>query len=127
MKVVILAGGLGTRIQEESHLRPKPMIEIGGKPILWHIMKIYASHGFNDFVVCLGYLGDIVREYFANYVMHNSDMTVDLSTNEIQYHTSNAEDWRITLAETGAATYLADQVMLLLGDAGPWRSIHIDP
>jgi glucose-1-phosphate cytidylyltransferase len=101
MKVVILAGGLGTRISEETVLKPKPMIEIGGMPILWHIMKIYSSHGYNDFVVCLGYKGYIVKEYFNNYFLHRSDVTVDLSTNTREVHGSQAEPWRITLVDTG--------------------------
>lgn len=101
MKTVILAGGLGTRISEESHLRPKPMIEIGGRPILWHIMKIYASHGLTDFVVCLGYRGYMVKEFFANYLLHNSDVTIDAATGETTYHQSTAEPWRVTLVDTG--------------------------
>lgn len=104
MKTVILAGGLGTRISEESHLKPKPMIEIGGRPILWHIMKLYSHHGFNDFVVCLGYKGYVVKEYFANYVLHNADLTVDLSRGSIEYHATNHEPWRVTLVDTGEAT-----------------------
>ncbi len=104
MKTVILAGGLGTRISEESHLRPKPMIEIGGRPILWHIMKLYSHHGFNDFVVCLGYKGYVVKEYFANYVLHNADLTVDLARGAIEYHATNHEPWRVTLVDTGEAT-----------------------
>lgn len=104
MKVVILAGGVGSRIQEESHLRPKPMIEIGGKPILWHIMKLYACRGFTDFVICLGYRGYVIREYFANYVLHNSDVTVDLASNRLEFHTTASENWRVTLAETGDET-----------------------
>jgi len=104
MKTVILAGGLGTRISEESHLRPKPMIEIGGRPILWHIMTHYARHGFNDFVVCLGYRGYMIKEYFANYVLHNADVTVDLAKGSIEYHETNHEPWRVTLVETGEQT-----------------------
>lgn len=104
MKTVILAGGLGTRISEESVLRPKPMIEIGGRPILWHIMKIYASHGLNDFVVCLGYRGYMIKEYFANYVLHSSDVTIDAVENKITYHQSAAEPWRVTLVDTGEKT-----------------------
>lgn len=101
MKVVLLAGGLGTRISEESHLRPKPMIEIGGRPILWHIMKIYAHHGVTDFIICLGYRGYMVKEYFANYVLHRSDVTVDLANNSLEFHSHESEPWRVTLAETG--------------------------
>ncbi len=104
LKAVILAGGLGTRISEESHLRPKPMIEIGGHPILWHIMKIYAHHGVTDFIICLGYRSYVVKEYFANYVLHRSDVTFDLESNQITYHNAKAEPWRVTLVETGAET-----------------------
>jgi len=101
MKVVLLAGGLGTRLSEETVLRPKPMVEIGGMPILWHIMKIYSSYGFNDFVVCLGYKGYVVKEYFANYFLHKSDITIDLKDNSIKVHDSQAEPWKITLVDTG--------------------------
>lgn len=101
MKVVILAGGLGTRLSEETVLRPKPMVEIGGMPILWHIMKIYSSYGYNDFVICLGYKGYVVKEYFANYFMHKSDVTIDLKNNSIKVHESEAEPWTITLVDTG--------------------------
>ena len=101
MKVVILAGGLGTRLSEETILKPKPMVEIGGMPILWHIMKIYSAHGFNDFIVCLGYKGYVVKEYFANYFLHKSDVTIDLSNNSIKVHDSQAEPWKITLVDTG--------------------------
>jgi glucose-1-phosphate cytidylyltransferase len=104
MKTVILAGGLGTRISEESHLRPKPMIEIGGRPILWHIMKLFSHYGMNDFIICLGYRGYMVKEYFANYVLHQADITVDLSKGSIEYHATNHEPWRVTLVETGAET-----------------------
>lgn len=104
MKTVILAGGLGTRISEESHLKPKPMIEIGGRPILWHIMKLYSHYGFNDFIICLGYKGYVVKEYFANYVLHNADLTVDLETGTLEYHATNHEPWRVTLVDTGAET-----------------------
>ena len=104
MKTVILCGGLGTRISEESHLKPKPMIEIGGRPILWHIMKLYSSYGFNDFVICLGYRGYVIKEYFANYVLHNADLTVDLAKGSIEYHATNHEPWKVTLVETGAET-----------------------
>ncbi|MHA7685132.1 glucose-1-phosphate cytidylyltransferase [Cupriavidus basilensis] len=101
MKAVILAGGLGTRISEESHLRPKPMIEIGGKPILWHIMKMYAAHGINDFIICLGYKGYVIKEYFANYFLHMSDVTFDMSENRMDVHCRKAEPWRVTLVDTG--------------------------
>jgi glucose-1-phosphate cytidylyltransferase len=104
MKVVILAGGLGTRISEESHLKPKPMIEIGGHPILWHLMKVFSHYGFNDFVICLGYKGYVVKEYFANYVLHNADFTVDLAKGGIEYHATKHEPWRVTLVDTGAET-----------------------
>jgi glucose-1-phosphate cytidylyltransferase len=104
MKVVILAGGLGTRLGEETGVRPKPMIEIGGIPLLLHIMKIYSAHGFNDFVVCLGYLGYVIKEYFANYRLHRSDVTYDFKTGEARYFNSAAEPWRVTLVDTGAET-----------------------
>jgi len=104
MKAVILAGGLGTRISEETHLKPKPMIEIGGKPILWHIMKIYSAHGVNDFVICCGYKGYIIKEYFANYFLHMSDVTFDMQKNEMKVHQRKAEPWRVTLVDTGEDT-----------------------
>jgi len=104
MKAVILAGGLGTRISEETHLKPKPMIEIGGKPILWHIMKNYSTHGVNDFVICCGYKGYVIKEYFANYSLHMSDVTFDMSENKMEVHQNNAESWRVTLVDTGEDT-----------------------
>jgi len=104
MKAVILAGGLGTRISEETHLRPKPMIEIGGKPILWHIMKLYSVHGVNEFVICCGYKGYIIKEYFANYFLHMSDVTFDMEHNSMEVHERKAEPWRVTLVDTGEAT-----------------------
>ncbi|MBK0398908.1 glucose-1-phosphate cytidylyltransferase [Limibaculum sp. M0105] len=104
MKAVLLAGGLGTRIAEESDHRPKPMIELGGRPILWHIMKIYAHHGITDFIVCCGYKGYMIKEYFANYRMHNSDLTVDLSDGSLSWHATAAEPWRVTLVDTGLET-----------------------
>jgi glucose-1-phosphate cytidylyltransferase len=104
MKAVILAGGLGTRISEESHLKPKPMIEIGGRPILWHIMKIYSHYGINDFVICLGYRGYVIKEYFANYFLHMSDVTFDMAQNRMEVHQNSAEPWRVTLIDTGADT-----------------------
>lgn len=104
MKAVILAGGLGTRISEETHLRPKPMIEIGGKPILWHIMKSYSAHGVNDFVICCGYKGYIIKEYFANYFLHMSDVTFDMVHNRMEVHEQKAEPWRVTLVDTGEDT-----------------------
>jgi len=128
MKVVILAGGFGTRISEESDLKPKPMIEIGGKPILWHIMKIYSYYGFNEFIICCGYKGYVIKDYFHHYYMHEADMTVDLSKNTIQYHSSQSEPWVVTLVDTGLNTmtggrikriqpYVGDQpFMLTYGD-----------
>lgn len=127
MQAVILAGGLGTRISEESHLRPKPMVEIGNRPILWHVMKIYAAHGITDFVICLGYKGYQIKEFFANYVLHSSDITIDVRSGEITYHQSTAEPWRVTLVDTGEATltggrikrvapYLGDRFCLTYGD-----------
>jgi glucose-1-phosphate cytidylyltransferase len=104
MKAVILAGGLGTRISEETSLRPKPMIEIGGKPILWHVMKIYAAHGINDFIVCCGYKGYVIKEYFANYFLHMSDVTFDIVHNRMDVHQRYAEPWRVTLVDTGEHT-----------------------
>jgi len=104
VKAVILAGGLGTRISEETHLKPKPMIEIGGRPILWHIMKIYSSHGVNDFVICCGYKGYVIKEYFANYFLHMSDVTFDMSSNHMEVHLKKAEPWRVTLVDTGDDT-----------------------
>ena len=104
MKAVILAGGLGTRISEETSVRPKPMIEIGGKPILWHIMKIYSHYGINDFIICLGYKGYVIKEYFANYFLHMSDVTFDMAHNKMEVHQKNAEPWRVTLVDTGDET-----------------------
>lgn len=104
MKAVILAGGLGTRISEETHLRPKPMIEVGGMPILWHIMKIYSAHGVNEFVICCGYKGYLIKEYFANYFLHMSDVTFDMASNQMQVHQHKAEPWKVTLVDTGAET-----------------------
>lgn len=101
MKCVILAGGLGTRLSEETQLKPKPMVEIGGRPILWHIMKIYSAHGVNDFIVCCGYRGYMIKEYFANYALHMSDVTFDMSANQISVHQRTVEPWRITLVDTG--------------------------
>jgi len=104
MKAVILAGGLGTRLSEETDLKPKPMVEIGGKPILWHIMKTYSAHGVNDFVICCGYKGYVIKEYFANYFLHMSDVTFDMSMNNMEVHQRNAEPWRVTLVDTGEDT-----------------------
>ncbi len=104
MKAVILAGGLGTRLSEETDLKPKPMVEIGSKPILWHIMKIYSSHGVNDFIICLGYKGYVIKEYFSNYFLHQSDVTFCLKNNEMKVHQNNAEPWTVTLVDTGEHT-----------------------
>ena len=104
MKAVILAGGLGSRISEETHLKPKPMIEIGGKPVLWHIMKGYSAHGINDFVICCGYKGYVIKEYFANYFLHMSDVTFDMQNNKMEVHQQSAEPWRVTLVDTGEKT-----------------------
>jgi len=104
MKAVILAGGLGTRISEETHLKPKPMIEIGGRPILWHIMKLYSFHGVDEFIICCGYKGYLIKEYFANYFLHMSDVTLDMQTNEMQVHCRKAEPWKVTLVDTGENT-----------------------
>jgi len=104
MKAVILAGGLGTRISEESGVRPKPMVEIGGRPVLWHILKTYSAYGINDFVICLGYKGYLIKEYFANYFLHMSDVTFDMARNQMQVHHQHAEPWQVTLVDTGEAT-----------------------
>lgn len=127
MKCVLLAGGLGSRIAEETVVKPKPMVEIGGRPILWHIMKIYSAHSINDFVVCCGYKGYLIKEYFANYFLHQSDVTIDLTNNSIEFHHKKAEPWRITLVDTGdntqtggrlkrVADYLDDDFCLTYGD-----------
>ncbi|HPU52487.1 MAG TPA: glucose-1-phosphate cytidylyltransferase [Burkholderiaceae bacterium] len=110
MKAVILAGGLGTRIAEESTVRPKPMVEIGGKPVLWHIMKLYSHHGIDEFVICLGYKGYLIKEYFANYCLHNSDVTFDMTTNRMQVHQRKAEAWKVTLVDTGEKTQTAGRL-----------------
>lgn len=120
MKVVIFAGGFGTRLAEETDLRPKPMVEIGGKPILWHIMKIYSHYGFNEFIVCLGYKGYVIKEYFMNYFMHNSDITVDLASNQWDIHGTRSESFKVTLVETGGNTKTAgrlQQVKKYIGDS----------
>ncbi len=104
MKVVILAGGLGTRISEETHLKPKPMVEVAGRPILWHVMKIYSAHGVNDFIICAGYKGYVIKEYFANYFLHMSDVTFDMSRNQMEVHQRRSEPWRVTIVDTGDAT-----------------------
>ncbi len=118
MKVVILAGGLGTRLTEETSVRPKPMVEIGDRPILWHIMKIYSSYGLNDFVVCLGYRGYMIKEYFANYYLHTSDVTFDIAANRIEVHQSAAEPWRVTLIDTGADTMTGGRLRRVLDFVG---------
>ena len=110
MKVVLLAGGLGTRLMEETESRPKPMVEIGGKPILWHIMKIYESYGFNDFIICLGYKSHLIKEYFLNYYLYNSDVTIELEKNKVEVHFSNSESFKITLADTGLTTNTAGRI-----------------
>ena len=128
LKAVILAGGFGTRLSEETELKPKPMIEIGGKPILWHIMKIYSYYGINDFVICLGYKGYVIKEYFANYFLHQSDVTIDLQKNQLQIHGNKSEPWRVTLIDTGESAmtgcrvkkikdYVGDTFLLTYGDA----------
>ena len=114
MKAVILAGGLGSRISEESVSRPKPMIEIGGKPILWHIMKIYSAHGVNDFVICCGYKGYIIKEYFANYFLHMSDVTFDMAQNRMEVHVRNSEPWRVTVVDTGEQTMTGGRIRRIL-------------
>lgn len=119
MKAVILAGGLGTRISEESHLKPKPMVEIGGRPILWHIMKIYTAYSITDFVICLGYRGYVIKEYFANYFLHMSDVTFDIASNSMEVHEKYAEPWRVTLVDTGLNTMTGGRlkrVRAYLGD-----------
>ncbi len=124
MKAVILAGGFGTRLSEATHLIPKPMVEIGGKPILWHIMKTYSEHGIKEFVICCGYKGYVIKEWFANYFLHTSDVTIDLKDNSIEVHNSNSEDWKVTLVDTGLHTmtggrikriqkYIGDETFLL--------------
>ncbi len=110
MKVVILAGGLGTRLSEETDVRPKPMVEIGGRPIIWHIMKIYSQYGFNEFVVCCGYKGYVIKEYFANYFLHQTDVTFDLANNKMEVHNSGSENWKVTLVDTGINTNTAGRI-----------------
>ena len=110
MKAIILAGGLGTRISEETSVRPKPMIEVGGKPVLWHIMKTYSAHGINDFVVCCGYKGYVIKEYFANYFLHMSDVTFDMRNNKMEVHQQSAEPWRVTLVDTGETTMTGGRI-----------------
>ena len=122
MKAVILAGGLGTRISEETTARPKPMIDIGGKPVLWHILKMYSHHGINDFVICLGYKGYMIKEYFANYFLHMSDVTIDLRSNSLDVHHKHAEPWRITLVDTGDNTQTGGRLLRVADylDDGPF-------
>jgi glucose-1-phosphate cytidylyltransferase len=110
MKVVIFAGGLGTRISEETDVRPKPMVEIGGKPIIWHIMKLYEKFGYNEFIICLGYKGYVIKEYFMNYFLHNSDLTINLEDNNVQFHNTNSEKFKVTLVETGNETKTAGRL-----------------
>jgi len=118
MKAVILAGGLGSRISEETETRPKPMIEIGGRPILWHIMKIYAAHGIDEFVVCLGYKGYVIKEFFANYYLHSCDVTFDLARNAVEVHHSKTEPWKVTLVDTGEATMTGGRLRRVLDYVG---------
>jgi glucose-1-phosphate cytidylyltransferase len=118
MKAVILAGGLGSRLSEETTLRPKPMVEIGGKPILWHIMKIYSAHGINEFVICLGYRGYVIKEYFANYYLHTCDVSFDLAHGEMEVHRSTTEPWRVTLVDTGEATMTGGRLKRVLSYVG---------
>src|ERR1043166_4418118 len=110
MKVVILAGGLGTRLSEETDVRPKPMVEIGGKPIIWHIMKIYSQYGYNEFIICCGYKGYVIKEYFANYFLHQTDVTFDLANNKMTVHNSGSENWKVTLLDTGVNTNTAGRI-----------------
>jgi glucose-1-phosphate cytidylyltransferase len=118
MKAVILAGGLGTRISEETGIKPKPMIEVGGKPILWHIMKMYSAHGIRDFVICCGYKGYVIKEYFAIYFLHMSDVTFDMENNNMQVHSRNAEPWRVTLVDTGDSTMTGGRLKRVRGYLG---------
>jgi glucose-1-phosphate cytidylyltransferase len=118
MKVVILAGGLGTRIAEETGVRPKPMIEIGGRPILWHVMKIYSHQGFNDFIICLGYKGYMIKEYFANYFLHSSDVTFHMRENRMEVHRQSAEPWRVTLVDTGDTTQTGGRLRRVMAHVG---------
>lgn len=110
MKAVILAGGLGTRLAEETHLRPKPMVEIGGKPILWHILKIYSSYGINEFIICLGYKGYLIKEFFSNYFLHTNDVTFDIKDEKVLFHSRNSEDWKVTLVDTGEFTQTGGRI-----------------
>tara|TARA_X000000950_G_C13917120_1_gene661571 strand:- start:6201 stop:6974 length:774 start_codon:yes stop_codon:yes gene_type:complete len=114
MKAVILAGGLGTRLSEETNTKPKPMVEIGGKPIIWHIMKIYSQHGINDFIICCGYKGYVIKEYFNNYFLHQSDVTFDFSSNQINIHEKRAENWKVTLVDTGDLTMTGGRLLRVM-------------
>jgi glucose-1-phosphate cytidylyltransferase len=130
MKVVILAGGLGTRISEETTVRPKPMVEIGGRPILWHIMKIYSHFGLHDFIICLGYKGYFIKEYFANYFLHTSDVTIDIAENQMEVHRKTAEPWRVTLVDTGDETQTGGRLKRVrhhLGDFEVFAMTYGDP
>ncbi|MGH7995343.1 MAG: glucose-1-phosphate cytidylyltransferase [Opitutaceae bacterium] len=122
MKAVILAGGLGTRLSEETHLKPKPMVEIGGRPILWHILKIYSAYGINDFVICVGYRGYLIKEYFANYFLHNCDVTFDVAGNRMEVHERHAEPWRVTVVDTGEGTFTGGRLKRIRSylDDGPF-------
>ncbi len=122
MKVVILAGGFGTRISEESHLKPKPMIEIGDQPILWHIMKIYSAYGYNEFIICLGYKSYQIKEYFSDYFLHTSDVTFDLVNNSMMVHNNFSEPWKVTLVDTGINTMTGDE---LSESRSIWRMNHL--
>ena len=114
MKAVILAGGLGSRLSEETTVRPKPMVEVGGQPILWHILKIYSHYGINDFVICLGYKGYVIKEYFTNYLLHSANVTIDLQSNRVQIHANDCEPWRVTLIDTGASTMTGGRLKRIL-------------
>lgn len=118
MKAVILAGGLGTRLSEETHLKPKPMVEIGGRPILWHVMKIYSAHGINEFIICVGYKGYVIKEYFANYFLHMSDVTFDVRANSMEVHQHHAEPWKVTVVDTGEETLTGGRLKRVLGYLG---------
>ena len=118
MKVIILAGGMGTRLSEETDVRPKPMVEVGGRPILWHIMKIYSHYGFNDFIICLGYKGYLIKEYFANYALHMSDVTFDMRQNSVKIHRNDADDWRVSLIDTGEKTMTGGRLKRAIMHAG---------